>query len=189
MKNIFKFMGIALLASSMMVACGDKDNSDDNGGNTNIPEGLSITLGGQVFLPEVEELQIVTSNNNIGIFAFESEESYIPGFEAIIKHGTTGTFTESINADGEFASGDIFYAFVDAYLYRGQEIYGDWWAKSHKTTIDVLDLNSLKATFSTEGVMFDANTAFVEEAGIENADTQSFTVSAGNVSLEELVVK
>jgi len=51
MKNIFKIMGIAVLACSMMVACGkdeETDNTDNNGGNTEpqVEEGFVVTKDG-----------------------------------------------------------------------------------------------------------------------------------------------
>ncbi len=52
MKNIFKVMGIAILACSMMVACGNDEenegNNNNNGGNTEpqVEEGFVVTKDG-----------------------------------------------------------------------------------------------------------------------------------------------
>lgn len=186
-------MGIALLASSMIFVSCKKDNTTDEPTQT-IPDGVNITINGQDFMNNSNAADLSCSclpDGTFGLFAFGSEEEYVPGFEAIIRHKEVGTFEEDIiynNPQEEmphFASGDAFYAFIDAYLYDGNNaVYGDWWAKKHKTNIAKLDLTGLKVSFTTEGTLFDANAALVEGTGIAGASTQPFAISAGNVSME-----
>jgi hypothetical protein len=50
MKNIFKFMGIALMACTLTIACGDKDNEEEGGqgggGQQPAPEAYAATING-----------------------------------------------------------------------------------------------------------------------------------------------
>lgn len=197
MKNIFKFMGIALMACSLtMVSCSkDEENSDNNGGNgnggsTNTDPSVTVNFGGadQGTMGGIQALY--ASNYSIVIFDFfaDANQSF-PGVELYLASTasgeTTSTYDDSnMSLDGGDLSICEFYE--ETALSNGQSQFGDWWAKTATSNVTSLDLTNMKASLNVNATMFWALQAFVEDygaVGADNAETSSMTVAINNIAL------
>lgn len=196
MKNIFKFMGIALMACSLtMVSC-SKDENDNNdsgsgeGGSTNTDPSVTVNFGGadQGTMGGIQALY--ASNYSIVIFDFfaDANQSF-PGVELYLASTasgeTTSTYDESTRSlDGGDLSICEFYE--ETALTNGQSQFGDWWAKTATSNVTSLDLTNMKASLNVNATMFWALQAFVEDygaVGADNAETSSMTVAINNIAL------
>lgn len=95
MKNIFKLMGMALIAGSLMfVACNkdeeEENNNNNNGGNnggTTTTASYKITFGDKTWEPGKVIFIDNTSDDYMGIYAFYNEEEYESFMSAAQQYG------------------------------------------------------------------------------------------------------
>ncbi|MBP5677357.1 MAG: hypothetical protein J6W88_02535 [Bacteroidales bacterium] len=214
MKNIFKFMAIALVSSSMLFACGDKDNENDNnnngdnngGNNTNTPTA-KVTFGSTSWDASVN--QIYTANYaNYGVNEFimyKTAQSY-PYVDMMIS-STPGTYQHEAYLGMNEEQGYTYYAwqtgqsademylplyFIDYYESQsiGQNQDGDWQPVSATLTVNSFDANTLTANFNLNATMYDAyswNADLVTNA--EDAETRTLTVDVKGMQFTEITSK
>jgi len=170
MKNIFKFMGIALMACSLtMVSC-NKDK-DDEGGST-AANTATVNFGGNEW--EATVGQASTANyaqyGIVQYMLFKTEGNY-PAVNLMIS-GNPGSYSATSEV-GEaepndyYPNGYNYYNWGGGYdLYRvdylnsgavqtQQGVRGDWAAKSAELTVSAFDANSMTASFNLTAVMYD----------------------------------
>ncbi len=188
MKNIFKFMGIALMACSLMVACGNKDeeNNDTTPQEEQIPNGVNVTFNGESWTASSVSCAYFESYGAIEFYGAQTADEY-PIFDEVIYSAEVGTTTESTTT-GQFSNQVHMYVeyYYDSYLYDNDgNNYGDWWAAEATTEIKAVDLTALTATAKMSGTFFDAGQAFAGETavGFAAADRAPYTATFGNVSL------
>lgn len=185
MKNIFKLMGLAMMASALFVACGDDEEETDN----TVAEGIKVTFKNTTWNGNVNQSAYNADYNLVQFSAAEDAEDF-PMFDEGFLSSEAGTVTESAGAQGSFAQGST-HNWVEYYentaLSDGSAYYGDWWAEQATTTITSIDLTALTVSAKMNGTMFDAKTAFVgEEAeGLTPSTPRAdYSASFGKVSLE-----
>ncbi|MCQ2299010.1 MAG: hypothetical protein MJZ81_02650 [Bacteroidales bacterium] len=200
MKNVFKFLGIALLASSLvLVSCGKEEennnnngtennggnnNGDNNGGNNggnNTTESATVTFSGDTWTAEgiqskyYADYQVVTATLG-GDAAFAN----FPLVEFAIYRDAAGTYTDNFDIANQAWGNDI-YAWVEyyeeTYISDGQTAYGDWWASSATTNITAIDLTAGKVSATCNANMFSAVEAFVDGSDSPAETTMSFTLT------------
>ena len=173
MKNIFKFMGIALMASALMVSCSkDKEEGGNNGGGNVAANTAQVTFAGTTWTAGAAQASDA-NYSGYGIMQyilFKTDGSY-PAVNLMIS-GTPGTYTgnsEVGQADPseDFPNGYNYYSWGGGYeLYRVDYMQngavqtnngerGDWVAKTAELTVTAFDLNTLTATFNVNAVMYD----------------------------------
>lgn len=202
MKNIFKFMGIALIATSLMVAC-DKDNNEttDTTGTQEetIPDGFKVTFDGTEWTPTSST---VTVSEQYGATLFDlyvEGESNLPEVYGLSYQYGVGSTTSTAPSTGNYAgylAGDennAFYKFdyYDAtYLYSvssttgNTTYYGDWWGKEVTFDIKAFDATALTMTATIDATVFDALAVFVDQSvDYDNADTKTVAITMGNVAI------
>ena len=186
MKNIFKLMGVALMACSLMVACG-KDEPEPTP-EEQIADGMNVTFGEDSWAAGDLQCGYYESYGAI-LFAGSKVENSMPMFNSIVYATTTGTYTATAGADG-FLPDDADIYVCEYYqrtgLTDGTNNYGDWWAAEVTLNIKAVDLTALTVTAVFEGTMLDAAAAYLEEygqTGIPNAPRCAFKATFGNVSL------
>ena len=196
MKNIFKLMGIAVLACGMMVAC-NKDNNDDNNGNggnggnggnqqeEQIPDGIKVTFGETTWTATATSGSYLSEYNAVTVTAFEVEGN-LPYFDEAFIGAEVGTVSENASTqDGSLPSGGwTEYAEQTRLQDQNGSYYGDWWALESNTEVKAIDLTALTITAKMYGTMFSALEALVNQAGVANAPTTTYNVTVGNFSLE-----
>lgn len=210
MKNIFKFMGIALMACSLTVACGDKDNESDDPQNPINPEnpiadGVSVTFNGESWTPgDIQTVNHAGQNGTLLIADyFATADSYFPGFEMYTYQQAVGSETSTAASTGALSSqsGPVICEYYQEMILRDQNgsAYGDWWAKSITCNIAAFDLSAMKTSFTVAAEMFSAADAFVDQfqdadgnatdnpnytnGDINAARQATLAVSAGNVDI------
>lgn len=193
MKNIFKLMGIALIAGSMFVACGEKEN----GGEDTTPS-VSVTFDGTNY--NTFASQVVSTGTTQGQdwidFRFsptalqqaQTVADLVPGFEVMLLGNAAGSFESTgVNANG-YLTGSVFvyewYA-ETALQDENGTLYGDWWAQSAKVELTKFDVTAKLASLEGTGKMFDAYNALVEQMGIEAAPKADMTVSLKNITIAQ----
>lgn len=204
MKNIFKMMGIALLASSMLfVACNKDENTDENNNTPQeetIADGVSVTFnGGQAWANNAGSGVVYFNQSGVLMFNFQAEEGTYPMFDMVTSKLTSGTETEQCqttgNNQGSFVGGNMQYCeYYERTRLRDQDdnYYGDWWATEVTTDIRAIDLTNLTVTAKLNGTMFDAATAFVDSygaVGFADAPRADFVVTVGNESIMDYAGK
>lgn len=201
MKNIFKLMGIAVLACGMMVACNKENNENNNGGNggnggnqqqeEQIPDGVKVVFGDANWTGNIVSVNYMSSYGAIQFTAMEVENDY-PMFDEAIYTTEVGTTTESFSeAAMGFPQGST-HAWCEYYerttLSDGQSNYGDWWAAEATTEIKAIDMTNMTVTAKLNGTMFDAAEAFVESygrVGYASASRKAYNVTFGKVAMTE----
>ncbi len=204
MKNIFKFLGIALLASSMLIACG-KDNEEDNNGNnptdttpvTPQPQtSAKVTLGtiswdaaiAEVFTGNYEQYSLNE------YYLYKTSQQEFPFIEMMMQ-ATPGTY--NVTAELGQADGYTYYGWQSMDIYdinyfeanvfqsqtsSGQTVYrGDWRPVSAELTVTSFDLNSLTASYNLTATMYDFASWYQDlVTNAEDADTKDLTVAVNN---------
>ena len=63
--------------------------------------------------------------------------------------------------------------------------YGDWWGKSATVTFASLDFNAHTANLTVNATMFDAYGAFIDQEGIDGAETRSLVISLPSLNFTQ----
>jgi hypothetical protein len=185
MKNIFKLMGLAMMASALFVACGDDEEETDT-----VAEGIKVTFKNTTWNGNVNQSSYNADYNLVHFAAAEAAQE-LPMFDEGFLSSEAGTVTESAGANGSFGQ-ESTHNWVEYYentylTDNNNNYYGDWWAEQATTTITSIDLTALTVSAKMNGTMFDAKTAFVgEEAeGLTPSTPRAdYSASFGKVSLE-----
>lgn len=206
MKNIFKFLSIALVAGAMMVAC----NPDNENGNTDTtpvnpqpqPQpatpSASATFAGAEYNFPVQTGMYVAS---YGISAFDfftsggSITEGMPGCEIYTSLTSAGQGSATLDVSGSrpVLDGDpsVLEFYMNTYLSDQQGYaYGDWWGETAEINMTAFDMDNGKASFTVNATMFDALNSFVPGTdanpnptyvGFDAAERAQMTVTATNV--------
>lgn len=194
MKNIFKFMGIALMACSLtMVSC-SKDEETESA-------GCKVTFGNTSWEPSVA--QIYTANYaQYGVneyIMFKTEESF-PYVDMMIT-GTPGTYEHEATRGYNDEDGYSYYQWqtqqsqsIELYnieyfenTYASQNYDADWQPVSANLKVNSYDANTLTASFTLNATMYDFyswNTGAVNDA--EEADTKNLEIKVNGYTFTEI---
>ena len=152
MKNIFKFLGIALMASAMMVACGDKENTDGTDTTPVTPPAptSSFTMNFDGTAYTIIDFQAVdhTSDGYITVYGYTTAQGengiYTNGFlEATVVSNAT---YQSTGGDiMNFRDPSFIYVDVDGLLGDPNTSYWGWNCSSSTfvENVTAVDLNAL----------------------------------------------
>ena len=182
MKNIFKVMGVALLACSMvMVSC----KKDDDKESSNIPDVIKVTFDGTTWNGNINNC--ASYGTALQFSAAETEGDY-PMYDEAIKTTEVGSNHATANTTNGGLDNQT-YAWVEYYqetaLVDGNDnYYGDWWGAEVNTEITAIDLTALTVSAKMNGTMFSAAEAFVEGEGVAAATHAPYSATFGNVSLQ-----
>ena len=186
MKNIFKIMGLALMACTLTVACGDK-NED----TTTVAEGINVTFDGSSWTGAQNNCTYNEGFNALFFGAQETAGQNFPAFAESFYATEAGSVTETSNAtNGNFAA-EATHGYVEYYkdmslVDNDQNYYGDWCAEQATTNIVAVDLTALTVSAEMNGTMFNAAQAFVPDygqVGIAAADRAAYSATFGNISM------
>lgn len=184
MKNIFKIMGIAVLACGMMVACNkpeeDNNNNNDNGGGNNNQQEqqdvYTLLWGG-----ETPTIQYVGAKTNGQAWLFEAADHaegnsvYFPYFCVYL--------TGSNASDITFNTGYTEVYEETYYTYQGSD-YGDW--QFDDESDQVLNVTALDATnykmSANMAITFYSLTDYQNEA--ENIRTKVLNLTLTNYTFQ-----
>lgn len=154
-------------------------------------EGINVTFGSDQWTSGYFGIPYYSSLNFMDIIAYKTQGQPYPSID-IIATAAVGTFSEDANSTNGSMSGTTFYN-VDYYyqssLYSintetgDTSWFGDWWAKSATINTTNFDATNMTITTVINATMFDANAAFVQRLGMENASTKTMTVAVGNCDL------
>lgn len=182
MKNIFKVMGVALLACSMvMVSC----KKDDDKESSNIPDGIKVTFDGTTWNGNINGC---ASYGTALQFSAAETEGEFPMYDEAIQTTEVGSNHATANTTNGGLDNQT-YAWVEyyqsTYLVDGSNnYYGDWWGAEVNTEITAIDLTALTVSAKMNGTMFSAAEAFVSGVGVAAAPHAPYSATFGNVSLQ-----
>ena len=195
MKNIFKFMGIAMMACSLMVACGDKNEGENNDTTPvnppapSIADGINVTFNGTSWTAAVNNCLYYAQYEATQFSGAQTEDAY-PIFDEIIYANAVGTTTEVPTSQmAQFSNQTHLWVeyYENMYLQDNNgDTYGDWWAAEATTDIKAIDLTALTVTAVLEGTFFSAYEAFTQNGGatgFEGASRAPYRATFGNVTM------
>ena len=189
MKNIFKFLGIALMAGAMMVAC-DKNEGTEGNDTTPTPtptpdpvaawaatfDNTSLDVAGYaegIYLNDVDENQ---EPYTLWVFqAAKSEESGRVAFPYIVSY-----LTGEAAADVDIADLELY---KDTYYTAGNNQYGDWQLYNVEAlNCTALDMTKHMMSFNTTCTMYSL-TDIVEEVAedAEGCTKATLSLTASNI--------
>lgn len=188
MKNIFKLMGLALMACSLTFVACSKDDEENNNPNDNptVADGITVTFDGDSWTGSQNANRYYAQYGALQFTAATSNGNY-PMFDEAIYSAETGAITEAAAENGYLPEGST-HSWVEYYaettLQDGSgNNYGDWWAAQATTDIKAIDLTTLKVTAQMEGTMFSAKEAFIDGLSYSGASRAPYSATFGNVSL------
>lgn len=166
MKNIFKFMGIALMASALMVSC-SKDEKTDTPDNPQPPaNGCAITWGGTTASTGVTDAYMYSSTNTVYILlaaaGLENDSYTFPLYRFGFDFDTDPQYGCALTAQyvyGQQYSGNDLWptdAIIENY-YQSQYdqtlgIIGDWWLDIYTGQVEDFHLTNAQFDATTRTV-------------------------------------
>lgn len=199
MKNVFKFLGIALIASSLVfVSCAKEEENttnnngtennggENNGGNTD-QTVATCTFDGTTWTAAYNVAKHYGSYSVVLVrLAEAADASTYPIADVAVSRDATGTYTDTY--DGSAWANDVvnyIEYYEETYLTDGTYQYGDWWAESANINITKADLTAGKLTATINCGMFKATEALVEGGDFATASRCNMTVNVQNVDYSE----
>lgn len=202
MKNIFKFMGIALMACSLTFVSCNKDDDDDTNTPDN-PQGntpsAQVTFGsnswdatyGLMYTNYVAQHSLIEGR----LFQTQGQLPYVD-FMTTINPGEYSAQITTTNLDQD--GNDLGYTYsqgtnsMDIYSveYANQtqvqgssSVHGDWGLISATLKVTAADMNALTYSAELNAVMYDYYSWYNELVNnVEDADTENLTVKINNFS-------
>ena len=186
MKNMFKMMGVALLAGAMLFTACKKDKEDTTTNNTppvaTIADGATVNFDGATWTSNIASA--ITQNNMLQITAYKEQGRY-PGIQV-------KTTAEEGSIEGTTAGNSIDYGlaftpentFVNYYAVEAVETYGDWEPLTYTIKVTKFDATNFKLTAEVNAQMFDYKAYYNDQvSSIENAAKKNLTATFGNITL------
>lgn len=178
MKNIFKVMGLALMACSLMVACGNDNNEEPNDTTPVTPPAptSSVTIVWDGVEQNLGFKDAYQSSSNPNLFWFEGakgmngQDLEFPAFYMPFYQGSDGNFlpaflfTFTDNQNNEYDGNDLFPTEVfnegGLTITEGEETYviGDYQLYTHRYTAMpevTFDATALTLSINVPVVMYD----------------------------------
>lgn len=195
MKNIFKLMGIALISCSLFAACGDNEKPEGEVDDGTLK--VDVTFNGTAYntFNSMVATTGTSGGQNYTLFDFHpvamqnatSVEDLLPGVFITVGGNTAATYTSSEIDDYGYLTGDVIaYEFWNETCLQdgNNNLYGDWWAKNATVEITKLDLTAKLASFKSNGTLFDALDALVNQNPISQVATAEMVANVSNVTMQ-----
>lgn len=158
MKNIFKLMGLALIAGSMMfVACNKDENENNGNGNNNqepvVTDGIKVTFGTDVTWNATTILgQEFASYGLLQIGAYKN-------YESSVEPSVMGYLPNSVRTTTHVGQQDNYYMFYyendDDVTVQGENEYPNWQpSEGFEENVTALDMNAMTISATAQGTMF-----------------------------------
>ena len=193
MKNIFKLMGIALLATTMLVAC-NKEKEED------LTPRLSVTINGQEFSNfPFKQAKVITLDGEqclvieghpedcSDVSQITSQYQVCPGFRIVLRGITPGDYeSTAINGETLYLNGSVkhFEFYKDGALYQSASgtFFGDWWGMNAKVTLKKYDEATKTVSLTASGDMFCSGQALLQGMGVDASDKGTMKVDINNIA-------
>lgn len=198
MKNIFKLLGIAVLACSMMVACGPDETEVPDPTPTPEPQpttpSFKVTFDGAEWDASVVKVtdQLYSQYGLYVTRAFRTDGS-LPYFE-MYTSGVAGNYTLNATIGTQYPGTDSAYTYVadlgDDNFYSlgyceaaqvGSSYRCDWQALNGTVTITTFDFSNMKCSYNMNVTLYDYYSwAYAVVNDVEDAATKNLQVVATN---------
>lgn len=183
MKNIFKFFGFAVLACSMMVACGNDDPEGNDPGNNNNPDNPTTTPSYKVtWLDQTWEAGATqwidfTSEDYMTVYVYQSAQDL--GAQQP-SHGVMlmGWFKASVGTDTYDDDANCVASFLDPnYFWTADQ---DLAAAGITTGTNYFRYQCVRASFTETISAIDLNAGTISATWSESMfDIEQFVANAG----------
>lgn len=199
MKNIFKLMGLALIAGSMMFVACNKDDEGNGGNGNNTPEPVKnevkVTFGSNSWTAQYSKCVVSAQQQAIVLAACEGTASTsYPQIQFYMEWDgapAAGTFTGEPSVDltaGEANAGNpyLWYFTDDQNIINfGGNPAGNWWANPVEMNITTLDLDALTISATATATMADLLSCLQNGTAWENAETRALTLTVTNLEMTD----
>ncbi|MCR5065995.1 MAG: hypothetical protein K6A67_09560 [Bacteroidales bacterium] len=209
MKNIFKFMGLALIAGSLMfTACKKDDDTNTNNDTTNnnqeetIPDGVKVTFGTDSWTPVDASYCYTFYSAGMGLMSeYYKGNTYADSYEFITTQTEVGTESATLSEQTysfpqsskiitcEYSKQGLIYfpSEIEEDPETGEldtTFYRDHWAYEANFNIKALDADNLTVSAILTAKMFNTSDVFVQ-GGVapSQANLVDMKVTLGNVQM------
>lgn len=184
MKNIFKLMGIALMAGLMFTACGEDEE-------TIYEDGVTVSFAADNW--NAASTQVRMADNNIVLMAYKEAGMY-PQVLAMFKYTKEKTYKTDMKEEG--TGDDAQLAGFDDERVQALKYYSkqyttdngaeaDYWGKHVEITVNDKDLDAGTFNADITATMFDFTQWYDDYVALADCGTQSLKLHAQNISLAE----
>lgn len=184
MKNMFKMMGVALLAGAMLFTACKKDKEDTTPAATPaaIADGATVNFGGAQWTSNTATA--VVQNGHVQITAYQTQGQF-PGMQ-LRTNSQEGTVNGTVSEE----SGSLVWnpAQEEAYVYycaaEQTDGLGDWLPLTYTIKVTKYDATNFKITAEVEAQMFDYRSWANDDVTlITDAAKKNLTATFGNITL------
>lgn len=163
MKNMFKMMGVALLAGAMLfTACKKDETTSTSAAGAPVAEEITVTFDGSTWTPNyytcnynaetsLIDIQAYKNQNNVPILnlAFDKKErSYSVTIQSVEQTDDQGAYYEITGYNKENVKAIKYWESAD------QDTY-DWWAQSATLEVTEFDPTNMRVSVNVDALMFD----------------------------------
>jgi hypothetical protein len=175
MKNVFKFLGLALVAGTFLFVSCKKD--DDN--------VSQVTFNGNSWNVKAVSGKSYTHYNEIQAGFFSDSVARYPwvGLDAVTKVGTyTGTFDTATYGYGSDNLISLYYYTAADQLVTiisktgDTSVMGDYWAKNISYSVDSFDATGATISFTLSADMFDFLKVYQSGMNVAGASTKALSM-------------
>lgn len=169
MKKAVKFLALALVASSMLVACGGGDEPE----NPTTPAGMNVTFDGTAWQAndDISSYDFFAEYSAYLLRGMQTADAY-PICDVCAYATTAGEYNGTIDDQSWGYSAEEF-AYIEYYkegsVTANGYTYGDWWAYSANLKVNAFDATAMTLDAEVNAVMFDAYEAY-GDGGTGSAD-------------------
>lgn len=205
MKNIFKFLGIAVFACGMMVSCG-KENTEEGTDTTPVTppaptSSITVTFGSDswegtyalLYTGYVSDYNLIENR----LFKTEGQLPYVD----LVGSCIPGTYSAEITTSTQYPGTDSSYTYSngtgsnDIYnLTVGNQTQvpassggytGDWHILNANLNMKAFDLNTLTLSYELTAQMYDYYSwAYAIVNDVEDAEVRDLSVNVSNYTCE-----
>ena len=185
MKNMFKMMGVALLAGAMLFTACKKDKEDTTPAATTptIADGVTVNFGGAAWTGGTATA--IVQNGHVQISAYQTQGQF-PGMQ-VRTNAQEGTVNGTVTEDNY----DLVWtpAQEEAYVYycatERTDNLGDWLPLTYTVNITKYDATNFKLTAEVTAQMFDYKAFYNDDVDhITDAAKKNLTATFGNITLQ-----
>lgn len=182
MKNMFKMMGVALLAGAMLFTACKKDEETTTTTPAEIADGVTVNFGGATWTSNTATA--VVANNHLQITAYKTVGQF-PGIQ-IRTNAQEGTVSGNVTED-ENAMLVWSPLQEEAYVYYNAteqtDGLGDWLPLTYTVKVTKFDATNLKISAAVDAQLFDYKSWSNDDVNlITDAAKKTLTATFGNIT-------
>lgn len=183
MKNVFKVLGLALLASATMFVSCTKDEEKT-------AEDNKVVFGGEAWT-NIADCSADVSNTQLLLDVYASKDKDYPSFDVLLATTKVEKYSfeaseEDLYIEGSEVAALEYYEKTSIKDEDGDKVYeyGDWWGKKGTVKLAKFDATNAIASIVIDATMIDAWTFYNDETvEVKDLATKSFEAKIYDFSI------